>query len=153
MDATKQEDSLCMRRSELLKHNDECVEEEAVLGPDDQIRELTAQLEEYETVMERLLTVAGIPSAVLTTGSRKDEESHATHSANDRPTIDQVEILRVALKAKTELLQFTEDKYEEFMVASYEVEKALIHENETLKRLVNELQHENARLQRAHQNN
>ncbi|KAG1695466.1 hypothetical protein DVH05_019622 [Phytophthora capsici] len=150
MDAIEQHDAVAPELQYLgqeddgLKHN---LEEEAVLDSDDQVRELTAQLEEYENVMHRLLAAAGIHSG-------NDEETHLGHHVNGTNTaIDQVKILRVALKEKTELLQLTEDKYEEFMSTSYELEKSLIHENEALKRLVNELRVENARLQRTHESN
>ncbi|KAK1942374.1 hypothetical protein P3T76_005873 [Phytophthora citrophthora] len=154
MDAIEQHsDVVAELREKLegLRLEDDGTEEEVAL--DDQVCELKTQLEEYENVMERLLTAAGITRTALKTrknGSGKDEESHGG-PANDNTTIDQLEVLREALKVKTELLQLTEDKYEEFMVASYEVEKDLIHENETLKRLVNELQLEIACLQQSNE--
>ncbi|KAG7384415.1 hypothetical protein PHYPSEUDO_002603 [Phytophthora pseudosyringae] len=159
-------------------------------------RELTAKLDEYEGVMDRLLSATGIPNkpqeaehyveslggGTDVTGeetTRKvDGNNLADRSVIDSPDflsprsttkattttaiesekkwVDKVEKLRAELRATTEQLQTTENNYEEFSAASYEVENALVSENKDLKRLVEKLLAEKASLQhllQAKQNN
>lgn len=143
----------------------------------DQIRSLAAKLEEYETVVSCLLSVVGIPNAETEQEEHElehlsgdtdnageddagqgDEDNRTAQSVNGGATataaaaaeqkwIDMVESLRTELQAKTEQLQITEDSYEEFMAASYGVEKALVSENTDLKHFTAELLRENAHLQ------
>ncbi|CAI5735635.1 unnamed protein product [Peronospora farinosa] len=141
----------------------------------EQIHDLTAKLQEYQNVVSRLLSVVVIPNETQATGKSLDVEEnelelgpcnentddtgkanarkvdknngHAARFVSDQKWIDMVESLRTEIQTKTEQLQTVEDNYEEFMVASYEVEKALASENTDLKHFIAELQTENAHLQ------
>ncbi|CAI5703600.1 unnamed protein product [Peronospora effusa] len=141
----------------------------------EQIHDLTAKLQEYQNVVSRLLSVVGIPNETQATGKSLDVEEnelelkpcnentddtgkanarkvdenngHAAQFVSDQKWIDMVESLRTEMQTQTEQLQTVEDNYEEFMVASYEVEKALASENTDLKHFIAELQTENAHLQ------
>ncbi|POM76276.1 Hypothetical protein PHPALM_6503 [Phytophthora palmivora] len=191
----------CVRRLEATKedlsHKLECTQEEAVFVQQEldilkekheqtasesasQICDLTTKIQVYENVLNRLLTVVGIPNLPHETGGKElelelsnaeaddsgegarqdggnnfvmnggtDEVTRtatATPAAPEQKWINLMDHLRDDLKTKTEQLQLTENSYEEFMTISYEVEKALVNDNEALKRLNEELQAKNEQL-------
>ncbi|CAH0475236.1 unnamed protein product [Peronospora belbahrii] len=140
----------------------------------EQVRDLTAKLQKYQNVVSCLLSVVGIPNVAGETGKASDAQENAlelesynkntddpgdenaaeddkTNGASrfvsDQNWMNVVERLQTEIRTKTEQLQITKDGYEEFMVASYEVEKALASENTSLKQFVSTLQSENAHLQ------
>ncbi|CAI5745029.1 unnamed protein product [Peronospora destructor] len=163
----------CVRRLEAteedLSHKIERAEEEAVFAQQEleifqenheqsdsqsakQIHELTAKLQEYQNMLKQMNSSSTHNENTDDTGkatARKDDEHNgcAAQSVSDQKWIHMVESLRTEMRTKTEQLQTVGDNYEEFMVASYEVEKALASENTDLKHFIAELQTENARLQ------
>ncbi|KAF1779608.1 hypothetical protein GQ600_25189 [Phytophthora cactorum] len=134
-----------------LKHKLDRAEEELIFAQQemqqsaDQVCNLAAKLEAYENVMDRLLTAAGIPAVKKNKTEHDvdtDQAALVVHgdAMKEATTTQEAEKLRAELKAKSEKLQTIEDNYEELMVASYEVERAFVSENEELKRLIEKMQ-------------
>ncbi|CAI5719818.1 unnamed protein product [Hyaloperonospora brassicae] len=154
----------------------EYFKEEHVISPAAQINELRGNLQRYKTVVSRLLSVVDIPDVmpddpafcshvetdelelvthrhrntddvVEASAGRHDDQYCAPHDGSDQAWANVVDNLRSEVRTKNEQLQAVERDYEEFMVASYKVEKALASETTNLKHSIAALQTENARLQ------
>jgi DNA repair exonuclease SbcCD ATPase subunit len=104
------------------------------------------ELQEYETVVHRLLVVFGLPIPAKRADGLEAASGGTDGSDATATEFETVERLRAELLAKTTELKSTSAKYEQFMVASYTVENSLVSKQTRLTRLVAELQAENTRL-------
>uniref|UniRef100_A0AAV1TRJ8 Uncharacterized protein n=1 Tax=Peronospora matthiolae TaxID=2874970 RepID=A0AAV1TRJ8_9STRA len=151
--------------------------EEHAMCPLEEIDDLRQNLQKYKNVVSRLLSVVDLPDVtqesaetfsdveaneleseldsrngdtddiVQENAGDTDELNCAAHGENEQKWTDVVEKLRSEIRTKSEQLQAVEHDYEEFMVTSYNVEKALASESSSLKHSIAALQTENARLQ------
>ncbi|TDH66909.1 hypothetical protein CCR75_006019 [Bremia lactucae] len=119
-----------------------------------QLCALRAQLKTHKSVLNRLLRVVEIPikdeidlldQSIIDENEQIDMPDSFHVDCNVQTAecrhewSSKVETLRLKLQAKSDELQTTEDKYEEYRVASFEIERALVRENDTLKRLLCDL--------------
>uniref|UniRef100_H3H2M9 Uncharacterized protein n=1 Tax=Phytophthora ramorum TaxID=164328 RepID=H3H2M9_PHYRM len=131
---------------------------QATTTSNSRIRDLTAELDKYKALV-------GFVSRVIAGECDSDEDAEGPlNTASGNPAVSKkadtikatgkseqelfevVKNLRAELQIKTEQLQTTEDRYDKFVFASHELEKALASENADLKTSRAEVQAENVLL-------